>query len=493
MKLAAATTVLIFSIFAVVGQNPPPPPTNLRVLQPGFPAIETPPQDQVVIAGSSATFTVRATGDGPLSYQWTFKGIAVGSNTNVYTRSNCQLADNAGLVRVAVQNADGSVQSEKAILTVNGSGPNYYAATNGNTSNSGLTTNSPWPLAYAVTKLSPGATLTVLPGVYPGPLAIYNVSGTAQNPMLIRSQVKWQAIIANSTDAGISFGFTPYVSNLVLDGFCVSNSVSDGIGFAAHDCTVRNCWVVGNRNQGINMSNVGCSNNIVEYNLIENNGTIGSNQRHGIYVGGPNHIVRGNVVRNNNDGYGIQLWTGYAGDWINNIWIYDNLTYGHTNEYGVTMWSANGNDGSLPGTNYLLNNTILDGLELAYGTVGISNNIILPQKYHPTVPVHIYSSHSPTIHADYNLSTTPIAPAGPNDVVVSTVGFVNPGNGLYWLTANSPARGAASQNLVTPVDFFGNPQSAVTDLGAFQYSRALAGDSRTLTRGSADPDYWSVP
>jgi hypothetical protein len=32
----------------------------------------------------------------------------------------------------------------------------YYAATNGSSANTGLSTNSPWEINYAITKLGPG-------------------------------------------------------------------------------------------------------------------------------------------------------------------------------------------------------------------------------------------------------------------------------------------------------------------------------------------------
>jgi hypothetical protein len=211
-----------------------------------------------------------------------------------------------------------------------------------------------------------------------------------------------------------------------------------------------------------------------------------------MYISGPNNIVRGNVVRNNNSGYGIHLYTAYAGVSQNNNYIYNNLTYGHTNAYGVTMWSAV-DGGSLPGTNYLFNNTILDGVALSYGTDGITNNIILASPKNPSLPIAASGTRVPVVYADYNLSRLALVPAGSHDVVVSTVGFVNPGNGLYWLASNSPARGAANRNVVLPVDFFGNPQSSVTDIGAFQYNATLAGDIRVLYPSPANPDYWSLP
>jgi hypothetical protein len=368
-------------------------------------------------------------------------------------------------------------------------GTNYFVATNGSGGNTGLTTNSPWPLSYAVTQLGPGITLTLMPGVYPGTVQIYYVSGTALNPATVRSQYKWQAVIANSAARGIEIWESQYI---VLDGICVSNSTGSGIKVMDSDNTVRNCWVTHNGNvtddEGIDGSFAGTTNDLYECNLIEFNGS-GAGQGHGLYVSGQNHIVRGNVVRRNG-GYGIQLFTGVAGNLVNSNYVYNNLTYGNTNKYGVTIWAADGN-GNYPGTNYLFNNTMLDGAALNYGAAWVTNNIILPSPINSTQPIAVFSS-PPVIWSDYNLGTNTITPAGAHDVITNYVGFVNPGNGLYWLKSDSPARGHALSTVCGPVDFFGNAQSSASDIGAFQYNGVYSLDMRVLDPSPVCPDYWLV-
>src|SRR5271168_5514763 len=46
------------------------------------PTITTQPQSQSVMVGSTATFSVVATGTAPLSYQWSENGTAIGGATN---------------------------------------------------------------------------------------------------------------------------------------------------------------------------------------------------------------------------------------------------------------------------------------------------------------------------------------------------------------------------------------------------------------------------
>jgi hypothetical protein len=88
------------------------------------PVITLHPQSQTVVAGSSATLTVTATGPEPLTYQWRKGGADLvdggniaGATTATLTLSNLQLGD-AGDYDVVVSNGYGTVTSDSATLTV---------------------------------------------------------------------------------------------------------------------------------------------------------------------------------------------------------------------------------------------------------------------------------------------------------------------------------------------------------------------------------------
>jgi hypothetical protein len=82
------------------------------------PAITTQPSNTVAMVGSNATFTVTASGDPPLTYQWSFNGTNLaGATSNVLTLTNVQLT-NAGTYVVVVTNGIGSVTSAPATLRV---------------------------------------------------------------------------------------------------------------------------------------------------------------------------------------------------------------------------------------------------------------------------------------------------------------------------------------------------------------------------------------
>jgi hypothetical protein len=85
----------------------------------GWPVIQTQPQNQTVVQGSNATFSVVAGGKAPLSYQWWFNTTNLLTDaTNSSVTLNSVQAANAGTYRVVVTNLLGSVTSTPALLTV---------------------------------------------------------------------------------------------------------------------------------------------------------------------------------------------------------------------------------------------------------------------------------------------------------------------------------------------------------------------------------------
>ena len=93
--------------------TPPPPPE-----------IAGDPQGRTVMEGSDATFTVTASGAGPLAYRWhkngaplTDAGNLSGSGTTTLALADVR-STNAGAYSVVVTNTGGSATSEVAVLTV---------------------------------------------------------------------------------------------------------------------------------------------------------------------------------------------------------------------------------------------------------------------------------------------------------------------------------------------------------------------------------------
>jgi len=92
---------------------------NKNGVDPNLPAITTQPVDTTVKAGSTATFTVAATGQGTLTYQWfVFAKAIKGATSPSFTTPILAPSDNGSFYFVLVTNAIGSTESNEVLLTV---------------------------------------------------------------------------------------------------------------------------------------------------------------------------------------------------------------------------------------------------------------------------------------------------------------------------------------------------------------------------------------
>jgi len=88
------------------------------------PVISSQPANKSVSVGNTATFSVTATGQTALSYQWSKNGSTIGGATlSAYTTPATVLADNGSQFFVTVTDTAGSLQSANATLTVIGPDP----------------------------------------------------------------------------------------------------------------------------------------------------------------------------------------------------------------------------------------------------------------------------------------------------------------------------------------------------------------------------------
>lgn len=82
------------------------------------PAITDPPQSQTVFLGDPATFGVTANGSAPLSYQWYRYGTAISGATNPSLTFTTAADDDQARFSLRVSNAEGTVTSDPATLTI---------------------------------------------------------------------------------------------------------------------------------------------------------------------------------------------------------------------------------------------------------------------------------------------------------------------------------------------------------------------------------------
>lgn len=95
------------------------------------PVIVQPPRAQTVVEGASYTFSVTATGDEPLRYQWRVNGTDLSGRTDAtLPLAGIQFSD-AGSYQVVVTNVAGAVTSAVAMLTVRGTNDPVYATPDG--------------------------------------------------------------------------------------------------------------------------------------------------------------------------------------------------------------------------------------------------------------------------------------------------------------------------------------------------------------------------
>ena len=219
----------------------------------------------------------------------------------------------------------------------------YYIATDGKADNDG-SKEKPWhSVEYALSKVGGGHTIIVKPGIYRGPVRIAKqYAGTKENPTIIKSEVKWKAVIVGAPYHVISNG--DGCDWVVIDGFEVMGARYDGVKMNGDYNTVRNCWVHNNAHMGVAMHNQ--KGGVIENNLIEFNGSH-VQFHHGVYASGDRLTIRANIIRHN-AGYGLHLYSS-----IKNSVIANNLVYGHARKPGIIVACPSGG-----GKNIIVNNTV---------------------------------------------------------------------------------------------------------------------------------------
>jgi hypothetical protein len=122
---------------------------------PVAPVITTQPASVTVNVGDTATFTVVASGAGPLSYQWLKNGTPVATTTSPsYTTAPTVASDDGTTYSVIISNASGNVTSASATLSVKSVAPTITTQPASITVNQGSTAtftvaaNGTAPISY---------------------------------------------------------------------------------------------------------------------------------------------------------------------------------------------------------------------------------------------------------------------------------------------------------------------------------------------------------
>ncbi len=189
------------------------------------PSITLQPLNAAVTVGQSATFSVAATGTGPLSYLWYENGTAISTATSsTYTTPAATATDNAAQFTVVVSSALGSVTSSAATLSVDPIQGQLVADTSslsfgivniGGSSVLGVTLTNPSNSYVSISSVlisGPGFDASDLPTGYilpPGGSLILNVifapssSGTVSGSLVISSDSANSPITISLSGAGL--------------------------------------------------------------------------------------------------------------------------------------------------------------------------------------------------------------------------------------------------------------------------------------------------
>jgi hypothetical protein len=119
MRIRAVAGWALVAIFSMVAVG-----CGGSKIDPNLPAITTQPVDTTAKAGSTATFTVVASGQGTLSYQWfEFAKAIKGATSPSFTTPTLTASDNDSFFFVLVTNSIGSTESNEVLLTVTTTSP----------------------------------------------------------------------------------------------------------------------------------------------------------------------------------------------------------------------------------------------------------------------------------------------------------------------------------------------------------------------------------
>jgi hypothetical protein len=230
-------------------------------------------------------------------------------------------------------------------------GADVYVSTQGNDSNPGTSAQPFRTITRAYSLATSGTTIIVLPGVYTDYQSAWGLHlgkvGTAANPIVLRSQVRGEAIIDGQNGADRNVGIYLDGSYNIIDGFQIKGGPHSGITIYGNANQIINNEIHHNGNinlapagqqpgggQGV-FSSEATSDNRYVGNYVHDNGVPGSNLDHGLYVCGDNEWVINNLLVRN-AAYGLHI-AGYST--VNNMRIYNNVI-AFNGKSGIILWMA---------------------------------------------------------------------------------------------------------------------------------------------------------
>ena len=463
----------------IVGGTVDMGPYESQYQPPVRPSIVSQPQNQTVIEGSDAIFTVTASGTIPLNYQWSVNGSPLNGATNSsFTVANAQLNQSGNYYFVTVTNVAGSTNSTNAYLTVKPAPVQgfHFVDANGAHPTAPYTnwTTAALTIQDAIDAAVAGDEVIVTNGVYStgGKIVFGALSNRAavDRPLFVHSangagvtviQGQW----AQGTTNGDTAVRCVYLTNgATLSGFTITNGATfgtngdysrersgGGVWCEGPSASVVNCAVVGNSSQfdGGGVYSGTLSNCTVACNVANSGG--------GVSYG----ILNNCIVVSNTAGSGAAVYSGT----LNNCLVTANVAGPYGTYYGGTTY------GSTLNSCTVASNTGVAALGYYAGHSGVSstlNNCIVVDN----------DGGNFTMLCFFNYSCTSPDPGSGTGNITTPPMFVDEAAGNFRLLAGSPCIDTGSDTLsVGSSDLDGNPRviNGTIDMGAYEYGTQAPG------------------
>jgi hypothetical protein len=237
-------------------------------------------------------------------------------------------------------------------------GATYYVSHDGDDANPG-TSEQPWgTIQKALDTLLPGERVVVGGGTYVEDL-VMSRSGTPDAPITIAAEAGETAVLQPAAREGDTYAirFAEEASYVRLQGFVIEGATgisSTNVYFEdeVHDIELAANEIRFSQDQGV-FSERTTSNLTLVGNRIHDNGrghVPGQHQSHGMYIEGRGHLIANNVIYDNPEGFGIQIYPANEDTIVVNNTI---LRSGHS---GIVMGGSDGVDGLVVRNNIVAGN-----------------------------------------------------------------------------------------------------------------------------------------
>ena len=329
----------------------------------------------------------------------------------------------------------------------------FYVSPSGSDANPG-TLVAPWRnIQKALDVLLPGQTVLVRAGTYREAL-VWRRTGATNAPVTLAAYPGEAPVLDGEhvrrpltiTYAGAHFrirGFT------IVRDCCTSGGAIDVYG--------QNVEIVDNemrdgRGKGVYFSSQSRNVHVVG-NWVHHNGTAGGEQDHGLYVQGVDHLVANNVIHDQFDGFGIQIYPGAS-----RVFVVNN-TVTHNGQSGIVVGGS-----SIAHDITIRNNIIAFNHFYGVANRGCPTNLDNVQVQNNL----IYGNPSGAAQTLLCLPTSLIV----SDNIHEDPLFVNAGDAIVRnlrLLLGSPAINASRLDSAMPIAIGNVQRDAIPDLGAYEH------------------------